>query len=93
MKGRIFLDICIFLSIFTLCTCKAAPEKSAAADNASVVSAACYLFFALFDCPRFYKARVFASASAADFGAERHCVFFNALRYVADVYANIQQFV
>lgn len=39
MKGRIFLDICIFLSIFTLCTCKAAPEKSAAADNASVVSA------------------------------------------------------
>ncbi len=39
MKGRIFLDICIFLSIFTLCTCKAAPKKSAAADNASVVSA------------------------------------------------------
>lgn len=40
MRGRIFLDICIFLSFFTLCTCKAAPEKSAAADNAPVESAA-----------------------------------------------------
>ena len=40
MRGRIFLDICIFLSVFTLCTCKAAPEKSAAADNAPVESAA-----------------------------------------------------
>ena len=40
MKGRIFLGIFIFLSIFTLCTCKAAPEKSAAADNAPVESAA-----------------------------------------------------
>ena len=39
MKGRIFLRFFIFLSIFTLCTCKAAPKKSAAADNASVVSA------------------------------------------------------
>ena len=42
MRGRIFLDICIFLSIFTLCTCKAAPEKSAAADNAPVISAATF---------------------------------------------------
>lgn len=33
MRGRIFLDICIFLSVFTLCTCKAVPAKSAAADN------------------------------------------------------------
>ena len=40
MRGRIFLDICIFLSFFTLCTCKAAPEQSAAADNAPVESAA-----------------------------------------------------
>ena len=40
MRGRIFLDICIFLSVFTLCTCKAAPEKSAAADNAPLESAA-----------------------------------------------------
>lgn len=40
MRGRIFLVICIFLSVFTLCTCKAAPEKSAAADNAPVESAA-----------------------------------------------------
>ena len=40
MRGRIFLDICIFLSFFTLCTCKAAPEKSAAVDNAPVESAA-----------------------------------------------------
>ena len=40
MKGRLFLYICIFLSIFTLCTCKAAPEKSAAADNAPVESEA-----------------------------------------------------
>ena len=40
MKGRIFLDICIFLSVFTLCTCKAAPEKYAAVDNAPVGSAA-----------------------------------------------------
>ena len=40
MRGRIFLDICIFLSVFTLCTCKAAPEKSAAADNAPVESVA-----------------------------------------------------
>lgn len=40
MRGRIFLDICIFLSVFTLCTCKAAPEKSAAAGNAPVESAA-----------------------------------------------------
>lgn len=40
MKGRIFLRFFIFLSIFTLCTCKAAPKKSAAADNAPVVSAA-----------------------------------------------------
>ena len=40
MRGRIFLDICIFLSVFTLCTCKAAPEKSAAADNAPFESAA-----------------------------------------------------
>ena len=40
MRGRIFLDICIFLSVFTLCTCKAAPEQSAAADNAPVESAA-----------------------------------------------------
>ena len=42
MRGRIFLDICIFLSVFTLCTCKAAPEKSAAADNAPVESAATF---------------------------------------------------
>ena len=42
MRGRIFLDICIFLSVFTLCTCKAAPEQSAAADNAPVVSAATF---------------------------------------------------
>ena len=42
MRGRIFLDICIFLSFFTLCTCKAAPEKSAAADNAPVESAATF---------------------------------------------------
>jgi len=40
MRGRIFLGIFIFLSFFTLCTCKAAPEKSAAADNAPVESAA-----------------------------------------------------
>lgn len=40
MRGRIFLDICIFLSVFTLCTCKAAPEKYAAVDNAPVESAA-----------------------------------------------------
>ena len=40
MRGRIFLDICIFLSFFTLCTCKAAPEKSAAADNVPAESAA-----------------------------------------------------
>ena len=42
MRGRIFLDICIFLSVFTLCTCKAAPEKSAAADNAPVESEATF---------------------------------------------------
>ena len=42
MRGRIFLDICIFLSFFTLCTCKAAPEKSAAADNAPLESAATF---------------------------------------------------
>ena len=42
MRGRIFLDICIFLSVFTLCTCKAAPEKSAAADNAPLESAATF---------------------------------------------------
>ena len=40
MRGRIFLDICIFLSIFTLCTCKAAPEQSAVADNVPVELAA-----------------------------------------------------
>lgn len=42
MRERIFLDICIFLSVFTLCTCKAAPEKSAAADNAPLESAATF---------------------------------------------------
>lgn len=42
MRGRIFLDICIFLSFFTLCTCKAAPEKSAAAGNAPVESEATF---------------------------------------------------
>ena len=40
MRGRIFLDICIFLSFFTLCTCKAAPEQSAVADNVPAESAA-----------------------------------------------------
>lgn len=40
MRGRIFLDICIFLSFFTLCTCKAAPEQSAIADNVPAESAA-----------------------------------------------------
>ena len=40
MRGRIFLGVFIFLSFFTLCTCKAAPEKSALADNAPVESAA-----------------------------------------------------
>ena len=42
MRGRIFLDICIFLSVFTLCTCKAAPEKSAAADNAPLEATATF---------------------------------------------------
>ena len=42
MRGRIFLDICIFLSFFTLCTCKAAPQKIALADNAPVESAATF---------------------------------------------------
>ena len=42
MRGRIFLDICIFLSFFTLCTCKAAPQKSAAADNAPLEAAATF---------------------------------------------------
>ena len=40
MRGRIFLRVFIFLSVFTLCTCKAAPQKSALADNAPVESAA-----------------------------------------------------
>ena len=40
MRGRIFLGVFIFLSFFTLCTCKAAPEKSAAADNAPLEAAA-----------------------------------------------------
>ena len=42
MRGRIFLGVFIFLSFFTLCTCKAAPEKSAATDNASLESAATF---------------------------------------------------
>ncbi len=42
MRGRIFLGVFIFLSVFILCTCKAAPEKSAAADNAPVESEATF---------------------------------------------------
>ena len=40
MRGRIFLRVFIFLSVFTLCTCKAAPQKIALADNAPAESAA-----------------------------------------------------
>ena len=42
MRGRIFLRVFIFLSVFTLCTCKAAPQKIALADNAPVISAATF---------------------------------------------------
>ena len=40
MRGRIFLRVFVFLSFFTLCTCKAAPEQSAVADNVPAESAA-----------------------------------------------------
>lgn len=63
MRGRIFLGVFIFLSFFTLCTCKAAPEKSAAADNAPVESEATFA-------PQTTARQ--AASSAAVYSAQEH---------------------